>query len=226
MPIYLLNEKLQFPSVEGAEDGIVAVGGDLSSERILLAYQKGIFPWYNEGEPIIWHSPDPRFVLLLDDLHISKQMQRVINKNEFSFTIDTNFSFIIHACANAKRNEQDGTWITKDMIAAYCKLHDLGYAHSIEVWKNDKIVGGIYGVSLGKSFFGESMFHTESNASKFAFIKLVEILKSKQFHFLDAQVFTEHVATLGAKDIDRKDFINRLENSLQHESWIGKWTIV
>ena len=153
-------------------------------------------------------------------------MQRVINKNEFSFTLDTDFSYVIHACAHAKRNEQDGTWITKDMIAAYCKLHDLGYAHSIEVWKNDKIVGGIYGVSLGKSFFGESMFHTESNASKFAFIKLVEILKSKQFHFLDAQVFTEHVATLGAKDIDRKDFINRLENSLQHESWIGKWTIV
>ena len=141
MPIYLLNEKLQFPSVEGAEDGIVAVGGDLSSERILLAYQKGIFPWYNEGEPIIWHSPDPRFVLL-DDLHISKQMQRVINKNEFSFTLDTDFSYVIHACAHAKRNEQDGTWITKDMIAAYCKLHDLGYAHSIEVWKNDKIVGG------------------------------------------------------------------------------------
>lgn len=226
MPIYLLNEKLQFPSVEGAEDGIVAVGGDLSSERILLAYQKGIFPWYNEGEPIIWHSPNPRFVLLLDDLHISKRIQRVINKNEFSFTLDTDFRFVIHACATAKRNEQDGTWITKEMIAAYCKLHDLGFAHSIEVWKNNAIVGGIYGVSLGKSFFGESMFHTESNASKFAFIKLVEILKSKQFHFLDAQVFTEHVSTLGAKNIDRKDFINRLENSLQHKSWIGKWTIV
>ncbi len=217
---------MQFPSVEGAEDGIVAVGGDLSSERILLAYQNGIFPWYNEGEPIIWHSPNPRFVLLLDDLHISKRMKRVINKNEFSFTLDTDFRFVIHACATAKRSEQDGTWITNDMIEAYCKLHDLGFAHSIEVWKNNAIVGGIYGVSLGKSFFGESMFHTESNASKFAFIKLVEILKSKQFHFLDAQVFTEHVSTLGAKDIDRKDFINRLENSLQHKSWIGKWTIV
>lgn len=226
MPIYLLNEKLQFPSVDGAEDGIVAIGGDLSVERLLLAYQQGIFPWFNEDEPIIWHSPDPRFVLFLEYLHISKQMSRVLKSDEFKYTLDTDFEFVIHSCSNTKRKGENGTWITNEMIAAYCQLHDLGYAHSLEVWKNDKIVGGIYGVSLGKSFFGESMFHTETNASKFAFIKLVETLKAKQFHFLDAQVYTEHVATLGAKDIDRNEFIQILKTSLQHESWIGKWQAI
>ena len=225
MPIYLLNEKIQFPPVDHAEDGVVAVGGDLSAERLLAAYQHGIFPWFSEGEPIIWHSPDPRFVLMLDDLHISKSMQRVINKNEFSYTLDTDFSFVINACAQAKRTQQDGTWITEEMIDAYCKLHNLGYAHSIEVWKNNKIVGGIYGVSLGKSFFGESMFHTESNASKFAFIKLVEVLKSYDFHFLDAQIHSEHVETLGAKEISRKEFIDKLNKSLENESRIGKWKL-
>lgn len=225
MPIYILNDQLQFPPVDEAEDGILAIGGDLSVERLLLAYQSGVFPWFNEDDPIIWHSPDPRFILQLDDLHISKSMRRVLNKNNFSYTLDTDFRFVIDACANTKRKEEDGTWITNDMINAYTILHELGYAHSLEVWKNDKIVGGIYGVSLGKSFFAESMFHTETNASKLAFIKLVQWLKKHDFHFLDAQVFTEHVATLGAKEISRTEFMKLLKNSLQYKSKVGKWSI-
>ena len=223
MPIYLLNSTLNFPPVEGAEDGVVAVGGDLSMERLLLAYERGIFPWYNEGEPIIWHSPDPRFILLVDELHISKSMQRVLNSNRFSVSFDTDFSFVIKQCALTERKEQDGTWITNEMSAAYIELHKSGYAHSVEVWSNDKIVGGLYGVSLGKCFFAESMFHTESNASKFALIKLVELLKQKDFHFIDAQVHTSHVATLGAKNISREKFMKLVEKGLQHETWLGKW---
>ncbi len=226
MPIYLLDDQLNFPPIEGAEDGIVAIGGDLSSERLLLAYQCGIFPWYSEVEPIIWHSPDPRFILLLEDLHISKSMRRVLNSNNFSVTFDTNFFSVIKQCAAIKRKEQDGTWITSEMIEAYVELHKLGYAHSVEVWKNDKIIGGLYGVSLGKVFFAESMFHTESNASKFALIKLVELLKQKEFHFIDSQVYNEHVATLGMKNIPRNKFIELLKNGLYSESWTGKWTDV
>lgn len=224
MPIYLLTDKLNFPPVEGAEDGIVAIGGDLSPERLLLAYQKGIFPWYSEEEPIIWHSPEDRFVLLPDELHISKSMQRVLNSDRFKVTFDTDFSFIIHQCANIDRKEQDGTWITGEMIKAYTELYYLGFAHSVEVWLDDKIVGGVYGVSIGKCFFAESMFHTVSNASKFALIKLVEFLKKYDFLFLDAQVFTEHVTTLGAKEIPRSEFIQMLQRGLKSDNLIGKWT--
>lgn len=224
MPIYLLNEQLSFPPVDGAEDGIVAIGGDLSSERLLLAYSKGIFPWYSEDEPIIWHSPEERFILMLDDLHISKSMRRVLNSNKFKITFDTHFSEIIQYCANVQRKNETGTWITKEMIDAYEDLHQLGYAHSVEVWQDEKIVGGLYGIGLGKCFFAESMFHLETNASKFAIIKLVEFLKEKDFHFIDAQLHTNHVATLGAKEIPRKEFIELLELSLQPESWVGKWS--
>lgn len=225
MPIYLLNEKISFPPVDGAEDGIVAVGGDLSPERLLLAYRLGIFPWFNEEDPIIWHSPEERFILLLDDLHISKSMRRVLNSNKFKITFDTNFAFIIQQCAQVKRKDEDSTWITKEMIDAYSELHHLGFAHSVEVWQDDTIVGGVYGLSLGKCFFAESMFYTATNASKFAIIKLVELLKQKDFHFVDAQVYTEHVETLGAKEIPRGKFMQLLQDGLQHESWIGKWTI-
>lgn len=224
MPIYLLNEKLSFPPVEGAEDGVVAVGGDLSPERLLLAYSKGIFPWFGENDPIIWHSPEERFIMLLDELHISKSMRRVLNSNKFKITFDTDFIYIIQQCAQVKRKGEDSTWITSEMIDAYKKLHDLGYAHSIEVWQDDRVVGGLYGVSLGKCFFAESMFHTATNASKFAVIKLIELLKQKDFHFLDAQVYTDHVATLGAKEIPRETFLQLLQEGLQHESRIGKWS--
>jgi leucyl/phenylalanyl-tRNA--protein transferase len=224
LPIYLLTDKLDFPPVEGAEDGIVAIGGDLSPERLLLAYQKGIFPWYSDDEPIIWHSPEDRFVLLPDELHISKSMQRVLNSDRFKVTFDTDFPFVIQQCANIDRKEQDGTWITEEMIKAYTELYYLGFAHSVEVWLDDKIVGGVYGVSLGKCFFAESMFHTVSNASKFALIKLVEFLKKHDFLFIDAQVFTEHVTTLGAKEIPRSEFIQMLQRGLKSDNLIGKWT--
>jgi len=224
LPIYLLNEKLSFPPVEGAEDGVVAVGGDLSPERLLLAYSKGIFPWFGENDPIIWHSPEERFIMLLDKLHISKSMRRVLNSNKFKINFDTDFTYVIQQCAQVKRKGEDSTWITSEMIEAYEKLHNLGYAHSIEVWQDDRIVGGLYGVSLGKCFFAESMFHTATNASKFAVIKLIELLKQKDFHFLDAQVYTDHVATLGAKEISRETFLKLLQEGLQHESWIGKWS--
>ncbi|HRB92465.1 MAG: leucyl/phenylalanyl-tRNA--protein transferase [Chitinophagales bacterium] len=224
MPIYLLNEKMIFPPVEGAEDGIVAIGGDLSSERLLLAYHCGIFPWYSKEEPIIWHSPAERFILMLDNLHISKSMKRVLNSNRFSITFDADFSFVIKQCAAVERKNQDGTWITNEMIDAYLELHNLGYAHSVEVWKDEKIVGGLYGVSLGKVFFAESMFHTESNTSKIALIKLVALLKQKDFHFLDAQVHTTHVESLGAKNIARKKFMELLQQGLKDKTWKGNWT--
>ena len=213
-----------FPRVDGAEDGIVAIGGDLSSERLLLAYHCGIFPWYSKEEPIIWHSPAERFILMLDNLHISKSMKRVLNSNRFSITFDADFSFVIKQCAAVERKNQDGTWITNEMIDAYLELHNLGYAHSVEVWKDEKIVGGLYGVSLGKVFFAESMFHTESNTSKIALIKLVALLKQKDFHFLDAQVHTTHVESLGAKNIARKKFMELLQQGLKDKTWKGNWT--
>lgn len=224
MPIYLLNEKIVFPPVDGAEEGIVAIGGDLSAERLLLAYQSGIFPWFSEADPIIWHAPDQRFVLELDDLHVSKSMRRVINSNKFRITFDIDFSFVIKQCASVERKEQDGTWITHDMMDAYLELHHLGYAHSAEVWQDDKIVGGIYGVSLGKVFFAESMFHTAANASKVALIKLVEFLKQHDYHFIDAQVHTQHVESLGAKNISRNVFMQKLNDVLKAETLRGSWS--
>ena len=223
MPVYLLDDTYHFPPAEGAENGIVAIGGDLSQERLLNAYKRGIFPWYSEGEPIIWWCPDPRFVLFPDDLHISKSMHRVLNSNMFSVTLDTNFPLVIRQCAEVSRKDEDGTWITEEMIAAYCRLHESGYAHSVEVWKNNMMVGGIYGVSLGKLFFAESMFHTETNASKLAFIRLTQLLRQKEFMLLDAQVYTKHVESLGAKEISRKEFMLLLQKGLQYESWTGRW---
>jgi leucyl/phenylalanyl-tRNA--protein transferase len=223
LPIYILNDKIEFPPVAGAEDGIVAIGGDLKAERLIMAYKSGIFPWYSEEEPIIWHSPEQRFVLFLEELHISKSMKRVLNSTRFSVTFDSDFSFVINQCASVNRKGQDGTWIIKEMIDAYVNLHHLGYAHSVEVWHEEKIVGGVYGVSIGKCFFAESMFHTVSNASKIALINLVKFLKKNDFLFLDAQVFTEHVATMGAIEIPRNEFIQLLNNGIQFSDKIGKW---
>ncbi len=225
MPIYLLNDKIEFPPVEGAEEGIVAIGGDLSSERLILAYKSGIFPWYNEDEPIVWHCPEQRFVLFLDELHVSKSMKRILNSNKFSVTFDRDFPFVINQCASVIRNGQDGTWIIKEMIDAYVNLHHLGYAHSVEVWHDERIVGGVYGICIGKCFFAESMFHTVSNASKIALIHLVKFLKKNHFLFLDAQVYTEHVATMGAIEIPRNEFMQLLNNGLQHPDKIGNWQL-
>lgn len=216
---------MSFPPVDGAEEGIVAIGGDLSPERLLLAYRCGIFPWYSDGEPIIWHAPEERFLLFPDELHVSGSMKRVLNSGKFSAIMDTNFPFVIKQCASVERKGQDGTWITDEMRQGYVSLHHLGYAHSVEVWQEGEIVGGVYGVALGRCFFAESMFHTVSNASKFALIRLTAFLKSKGFLFIDAQVFTEHVASLGAREIPRNKFMELLATGMALPEYSGKWTL-
>jgi leucyl/phenylalanyl-tRNA--protein transferase len=211
MRLFLPDDNIWFPPVEDAlPDGLLAIGGDLSEERLLLAYRSGIFPWYNEDEPPIWWSPDPRFVLFPEELKVSKSMQRVIKKEEFTFKADTAFSEVIQNCGRVKRKGMDGTWISDDIIEAYTGLHYSGYAHSAEAWQGDKLVGGLYGLLLGKVFFGESMFNKATNASKFAFIKWVEVLKEKGVVLIDCQVHTEHLESLGARMIPREEFIEIL----------------
>jgi leucyl/phenylalanyl-tRNA--protein transferase len=209
--IFILEKELSFPPVHLSEpDGLLAIGGDLSPERLLVAYQNGIFPWY-EGEHILWWCPDPRFVLFPDDLKVSKSMQALIKKNTFEFTINKAFKEVIHNCKQTKRQGQEGTWITDEVEKAYFKLHKLGHAHSAETWKDGKLVGGLYGIKLGKVFFGESMFSNEPNSSKFAFIKYVQLLKEEGIDLIDCQVYTEHLESLGARMIPRTDFCQQLK---------------
>ena len=206
MPLFVLDKELTFPPVHLAEpDGLLAMGGDLSSERLLLAYRSGIFPWY-EGDTILWWCPHPRFVLYPEELKISKSITPLLNRNEFEFTTNKAFAQVIHHCKKTKRPGQDGTWITDEVEKAYCKLHELGYAHSAEVWKEGKLIGGLYGIKLGKVFFGESMFSTMSNASRFAFIKYVLQLKSEGIELIDCQVYTEYLESLGARMISGAEF--------------------
>ncbi len=227
MPVFRLPEdEITFPHPELADpNGILAVGGDLSPERLLLAYEWGIFPWFNPNEPILWWSPDPRFVLFPEELRVSKSMRPYFNQRKFVVTFDTQFEQVIRACQQIKRDKQlGGTWITEDMVQAYCKLHELGYAHSVEVWQEGELVGGLYGISLGKIFFGESMFTTVSNASKFGFISLVRQLKTWDFQLIDCQQKTRHLASLGARSIDRALFLEYLERNAMEETLVGKWT--
>jgi len=207
--IKILSDKIEFPDIsEASAEGILAVGGDLSAQRLLLAYQKGIFPWFSEDEPIIWWSPDPRFVLFPDKLKVSKSMRQILRKQEFKLTINKDFKAVIHNCAKIRRKGQTDTWITKDMVLAYNRLHQLGYATSVEVWLNDELVGGLYGIDLGNGVFcGESMFSKVSNASKFAFISFVQ---QSNYKIIDCQVHTEHLERLGAENIDREVFLNYL----------------
>ena len=224
MPVYLLNEQISFPDpTEANKDGIIAVGGDLSTERLLLAYSMGIFPWYSKETPIIWWSPDPRTLLFPDELKLSKSLLSKINKNIFQVKFDTNFANVIENCANIPRKDQNDTWITKEMKEAYIKLHKKGYCHSVETYFNNKLVGGLYGVSLGKAFFGESMFHLKTDASKVALYFLVEKLKKWGFDFIDVQQETDHLKSLGAKIIDRKKFLSLLKKSNQSPTKKGKW---
>ena len=198
--MYYLSKDLFFPPVSYADsDGILAIGGDLSPERLQLAYNNGIFPWFNEGEPIIWWSPNPRMVLYLDELAVSKSMRNILNRNIFTVTFNRNFRDVISNCQQVKRDGQSGTWITNDMIEAYCRLNELGMAKSVEVWQNDQLVGGLYGVDLGHVFCGESMFSLVSNASKVAFIALASQLKKDNYRLLDCQVYNEHLASLGCR---------------------------
>lgn len=224
MPIFALTDEIIFPPPQWAnEQGILAIGGDLQPERLLLAYEKGIFPWYSEDEPIIWWSPDPRFVLRSSNLKVSKSMKQVLRSEKFQITFDQNFSDVIQNCQQIKRKGQPGTWITNPMYEAYIKLHELGYAHSVEVWENAELVGGLYGISLGRAFFGESMFSKVSNASKTGFIHLVNTLKRHHFELIDCQVYTQHLARFGAEEIHRSDFLAELEEALTHRTIQGNW---
>jgi len=209
--MYHVTEALYFPAVETASpEGILAFGGDLSPERLLLAYQSGIFPWFEADEPILWWSPNPRMVLFLDELKVSKSMRNILNRAIFKVTFNQDFRAVISNCQNVKRDGQNGTWITNQMIEAYCKLHELGVAKSVEVWKDDKLVGGLYGIDLGHVFCGESMFSLVSNASKVAFISLVNQLKSENYQILDCQVYNEHLESLGCREINREQFVRVL----------------
>ncbi|MFI0491451.1 leucyl/phenylalanyl-tRNA--protein transferase [Flavobacterium sp.] len=212
--MYFLSKDLFFPPVSEADsDGILAVGGDLSPDRLTLAYKSGIFPWFEDDEPIIWWSPNPRMVLFLDEFVVSKSMRNILNRNIFKITFNQNFRDVISNCQKVKRNGQNGTWITNDMIEAYCKLNVLGIAKSVEVWQNDVLVGGLYGIDLGTIFCGESMFSKVSNASKVAFIALVNQLKEANYKLLDCQVYNEHLESLGCREIERSEFMKILKSN-------------
>ncbi len=210
--MYFLSKEVFFPPVsEANSDGILAVGGDLSPERLLLAYKSGIFPWFEGEEPILWWAPNPRMVLFLDELVVSKSMRNILNRNSFKLTSNQNFREVISNCQKIKRDSQNGTWITNEMVEAYCKLNEMGIAKSVEVWQNDTLVGGLYGIDLGTVFCGESMFSKVSNASKVAFITLVNQLKEANYKLLDCQVYNEHLESLGCREIEREAFMSFLE---------------
>ena len=224
MPIFRLADEVVFPSPDYADpSGLLAVGGDLSSERLLEAYRRGIFPWFSDDQPILWWSPDPRSVLDLDEFVLSRSLRKTLKKDIFTVTFDRAFEDVTRACATVARKSQSGTWITDEMQEAYLRMHALGYAHSVETWFEGELAGGLYGVSLGKAFFGESMFHFKTDASKVALATLVQQLKEWKFHFIDAQMTTEHLASLGAKEVSRRLFLKRLKDALRHPTQRGRW---
>ena len=225
MPIYWLDpNSLVFPPAHlASEEGIIAVGGDLSAARLLEAYRLGIFPWFNEDDPILWWTPDPRFVLFPEDLKVAKSMRPLFNQKTFTLSMDQAFPEVIKACQSCYRPGQGGTWITEEMREAYIHLHNQGYAHSVEVWQGEDLVGGLYGIALGKVFYGESMFAFASNASKFGFISLVRQLKKWGFTLIDCQQETNHLASLGAKAIPRKQFLAHLQQNPLEATKVGSW---
>ena len=224
MPVFYLSDQISFPPVRFAEkSGLLAVGGDLSAKRLLKAYRNGIFPWYSEGDPILWWSPDPRLILLPEELKIPRSLRKVIKKEKYKITFDLAFSEVIRNCATIRTEKDEPTWLVEQMIEAYSTLHQSGYAHSIEAWNGEELVGGLYGVGLGKCFFGESMFTRQPDASKAAFVFLVEHLKKEGFHFIDCQVTTHHLLRFGAKEISRADFLIRLNTALKEPTRVGDW---
>jgi leucyl/phenylalanyl-tRNA--protein transferase len=226
MPVYLLDKELSFPPPEDAnEEGIVAVGGDLSPQRLLLAYQHGIFPWPARGYPLLWFSPDPRFALEPSRAHVSRSLRKAIRKGELRVTADTAFGDVISACAAMPRPHQQGTWITDELKQGYLGLHDLGYAHSIEAWRGQSLVGGLYGVALGRAFAGESMFATEPDASKVAFTTLLGHLSMWGFRIVDCQVHTEHLARFGATMWPRARFLAEWRAAVDEPSISAPWTL-
>jgi leucyl/phenylalanyl-tRNA--protein transferase len=225
VPIYALPEDHIFPNPELAdESGLLAVGGDLDPARVLLGYSIGVFPWYSEGQPILWHSPDPRFVLHPGDLHVGRSLRQRLKQRPYEISIDRDFSSVIQSCQKAPRPGQDGTWITGDMQDAYIALHEAGFAHSVEAWEEGELVGGLYGVSLGSVFFGESMFAKRPDASKVAFVALVQQLVNWNFDLLDSQVHTEHLERFGAYEIDRSSYLDVLSNCLDKDTRCGPWS--
>lgn len=227
MSVYLLSDALVFPPPEGASDeGVVAIGSDLRPERILLAYSQGIFPWPTEGFPLLWFSPDPRFVLVPGEVHLQRSLRKTVRRSACRVTSDEAFGEVIRACADVPRPGQSGTWITEDVIDGYEGLHRLGFAHSVEAWDDDGVlVGGLYGVSLGAAFFGESMFAVRDDASKVAFVTLLGNLVEWGFSLVDCQVPTDHLARFGAERWPRQRFLARLREALEKESRRGKWDL-
>ena len=223
MPVFRLGEELVFPPVELAEEGLLAVGGDLSPERLELAYSLGIFPWYSEGEPILWHSPDPRFVLTPESLHVPRSLRRALRANPYRLTLDTAFEQVIAACAVMSRPDEDGTWITAEMQAAYIELHRRGIAHSVEAWSEERLVGGLYGVALGAVFSGESMFAEAPDASKIAFVTLVGQLDRWGIRIIDCQVQTDHLERFGARPWPRTRYIEALRKAPAVANRPGPW---
>ena len=224
MAVFRLSDEIVFPSPDLAEeDGLLAVGGDLSEERLLLAYSLGIFPWYSEEMPILWWSPDPRLVLIPSEMRMSRSLRQTIRRRTYRVTFDTAFEKVITNCAAVPRRDGGGTWITDDMVEAYCRLHEDGFAHSVESWHGDELAGGLYGVSLGAAFFGESMFSERSDASKVALAGLARRLGSLQGAFIDCQVVTAHLVSLGAREVPRKKFTAMLRRALEAPFPPGKW---
>jgi len=227
MPVYLLPDEAIFPNPDLAEpDGLLAVGGDLSVERLLQAYANGIFPWYSEGQEILWWSPDPRMLLFPQHFKRSKNLTKTVNTGGFQIRFDNNFKAVITKCSQVNRKDQSGTWITDEMKDAYIKLHEEGFAHSVEAYRDEKLVGGLYGISLGGVFFGESMFHTVNDASKVSLWHLIDRAIEWDFDFVDVQQDTSHLRSLGAKAIDRKKFLFLLKSSLEKPTRKGNWSFI
>ncbi|MDZ4822606.1 MAG: leucyl/phenylalanyl-tRNA--protein transferase [Flavobacteriales bacterium] len=223
MPVYRLpKNEIWFPPPSEFDDDVVAVGADLSYERLLSAYSLGIFPWYNPGEEVLWWCPAQRCVLFLDELKISRSMRNVLNRGQFTVTLDKDFLKVMQGCGEP-RPDQDGTWVSQDFIESYSQLHQEGFAHSVEVRTDGELVGGLYGVSLGNMFFGESMFSRQSNASKAALIFLVDVLNKKQFSMIDCQVYNPHLGSMGARNISRSAFLQKLHEGLEKETLRGSW---
>jgi len=223
VPVFRLDHRLVFPPVELADDGLLAVGGDLRPERLLLAYSQGIFPWYGKNLPILWHSPDPRMVLLPDELVVARSLRKAIRRKPYQLRLDSAFGQVLRGCADVPRPGQSGTWLIPDMITAYTRMHELGFAHSAEAWSDGELVGGLYGVSLGGCFYGESMFAKAPDASKIAFVALVRQLAAWGVTLIDCQVHTEHLARFGAREIPRDQFLERLRAVLEQPTRRGAW---
>jgi leucyl/phenylalanyl-tRNA--protein transferase len=224
MPVHILDEEIRFPHPSHADrDGLLAIGGDLSADRLLFAYANGIFPWFNDDSPILWWSPDPRMILIPGEFKRSKSLAQTIKRGTFEVRFDEDFISVIKNCAETGQRDEEGTWITAGMITAYTALHELGYAHSVETYMGGKLVGGLYGLSLGKAFFGESMFYLHRDASKVALAALVDRSLEQGFHFIDAQQRTEHLRSLGARPVPRSIFLDMLTEAIKFSSVTGKW---